>query len=137
VDNPVPIPDAPLKHTHILFTNVPVEYETGSYVCTRYGLLFEGHHYYGQLGIYLPGPAPIEDEITIPDETSTGAFGREVAERPISCWRAQCAFRGLDFASEIPELQERFNIDVEVKMLDELAGMEKKLMHHYIEARRA
>jgi hypothetical protein len=136
-DTPDPIPYAPVEHTHISFTDVPVEHETGYYICTRYGLLCEGHHYYGQLGIYLPAPAPVEEEITIPDETSTDAFGREVAKMPISWWRAQCAFRGRDIAGEIPELQDRLNTDVEVKMLDELIGIEKKLMHDYIEARRA
>jgi hypothetical protein len=129
----------------IPFTDVPIEHKSGSYVCTRYGLLFEGHRCFGQLGIYLSETAPIYDDITIPvddeinfaDDTPSVQPARGVAEMPISWWRAQCAFRGLDTAGETENLQNRVTASMEIRMLDELISLEKDLMKDYSIARAA
>ncbi|KAE9365029.1 hypothetical protein N431DRAFT_419883 [Stipitochalara longipes BDJ] len=125
--------------TPIPFTDVPVEHETGSYVCTKFGLLFEGHKCFNQLGIYLAETSLSYDdeEITIPDETAPTHSDRSVADMPISWWRAQCAFRGLDTTGEIADLQNRLTITNEVRMLAELTVLEKDLTKDYWLASRA
>ena len=35
------------ENAPIPFTGTTIEDNTGSYFCTGYGFLFEGHHYYG------------------------------------------------------------------------------------------
>ncbi|KAN0089088.1 hypothetical protein V8E51_019348 [Hyaloscypha variabilis] len=121
------------------FTDTPVEHETGSYLCTRFGLLFEGHKCFNQFGIYLPETSLSYDEedITIPDETISAHSERVVAEMPISWWRAQCAFRGLDTTGEVADLQNRLSVSKDVRMLADLTALEKDLTKEYWAASRA
>ncbi|PMD31823.1 hypothetical protein L207DRAFT_591249 [Hyaloscypha variabilis F] len=125
--------------TPIHFTDTPVEHETGSYICTRFGLLFEGHKCFNQVGIYLPETSLSYDEedITISDEITSARSERVVANMPISWWRAQCAFRGLDTTGEIAGLQNRLSISKDVRMLADLTSLEKDLTKEYWAASRA
>ena len=125
--------------TPIPFTDAPVEHETGSYIITKFGLLFEGHKCFNQLGIYLQEkPLSYDDEgITIPDEAELTQYVRTVAEMPISWWRAQCAFRGLDTTGEIADLQIRLSDSKDIRMLADLTTLEKDLTKDYWLASRA
>lgn len=129
---------APIESTSIPFKDVPVEHEGRKYICTKYGLLFEGHSYCFEPAVYLPEPTPIptieanpaDDEIYFDEEIPAGT-PRERAEMPISWWRAQCAFRGFNSTGSIDELMTRLregepsNEGVGARMTLELKTIER------------
>jgi hypothetical protein len=108
------------EHNPLTTRDVGIVHRTGSYVCTRNGLLFEGHRCLTAIDAYIP------DEEA--DEEDAHTSVRWVAEMPLSWWKAQCAFRGLKTEGTIIELQDRLRTREEAGALDELKELEEWLM---------
>jgi hypothetical protein len=148
VEDTSPAPEVVLvEHTPVPFTDVTVEHEGKTYICTQYGLLYEGHKHFYDLGIYLPAApshdqipeqnADYDNELYYDDQVPADNPVRGRAGMPISWWRAQCAFRGLDTAGDIGNLQDRLTScdETSTRMTQELKTLERDLLKDFIKQR--